>query len=75
MDKEASYHRFSDGNLIGESVRTEPSSYRVRVGDLGTVEIANGGAAHSHEEIDDESSIDENYDVVSLASSIDDHLT
>lgn len=54
---------------------------RVRIGDLGTVEIPKHPKPYVSEENQDEgeeddtSTIDENYDIVSLTSSIEDQLT
>ena len=52
---------------------------RVRIGDLGTVEIPKHPKPYvsnqEEREEEDTSTIDENYDIVSLASSIEDQLT
>lgn len=87
MAESINYHSFSSSfsNLDRATPRKSqngksPSTCRIRVGDLGTVELLNdGGDNPGHQDMcddeDDASSIDENYDVVSLASSIEDQLT
>lgn len=90
MSEDISYHSYTDAAAEGdrESLLSEsngqppsvpPSVQRIRVGDLGTVEVFDYHKEGDHHEVkvdeDVASSVDEDYDVRSLASSIEDQLT
>ena len=74
-----SYSRYTD---LEESISNLDSPQRVRIGDLGTVEVFNAGRTEHREDLNTEdeedegtSSIDENFEILSVASSIEDQLT
>ncbi len=88
-DQDVDYQRYSDDHgelMINNPTHQFPLSMAygdvvVRVGDLGSVVIPNttflkeGYNKGEDDSDDDLSSIDENYDVISIASSIEDQLT
>ena len=66
------YHSFTDQDQIDEAI-SKGESYSVTVGSLGRVHFpANQPSLERIE--DDDSSIDENYEVSSITSSIEDQL-
>lgn len=75
-DLTCSYHSFPDAAARepGESMAS-PDSYTVVVGALGRVEMPTREIEIEAVEEDDLSSIDENYEVASIASTIEDQLT
>lgn len=86
MAEDINYHSFSDArenqdvSRPREASSNQPDNYsvRLRVGDLETVEVFHGDREHQGDTVDvpdDALSIDENYDIQSLTSSIEDQLT
>lgn len=79
------YHSFIDDTVCPGQAPSATSGYSVQVGGLGGVHFPNSqdgsGVPHDVGEeveeiiVDDASSIDENYDVHSISSSIEDQLT
>ncbi len=74
------YHRFSDHDEAPEQedyTTARGGGFSIKVGGLGEVHFHEDAATQGSikdEVKDDSSSMDENYDVASITSSIEDHL-
>lgn len=79
MSSTSRYHSFIDAGIPQEQANTTTADTgdSIQVGDLGRIHSPSDGAHPDAEEeiMEDCSSIDENYDVHSITSSIEDQLT